>query len=384
MDNAAPSLPALVRAGGRAQLQLPRGHVSATLVPLALHRRRRSATYELRVVNETGQDLSSRAYVVGGRRGRESVSWVELQVPAASAVAMELDIPTPESGRFERALVELDAPGTHLTLFALPPSARYSGTALSAIVALVSVCALIIALGSWWLWERPRMLALAADVDALRVQVQHMAQVPRAPIAAVPRPLAPAQILDFSARRIETPSGQRIVADYRAVGREGVLHVTDRTGRLLDESVFSRSGHTVFQVPQAQERSDLSLSFTVTRGTSRAKTAISLPPPLAAALVDRAGSAVPPGAPFALGSSVVRGGGPLHVSVLRYEPDLHLALVSDDNREIDGEDVDAGVRDVALEVPAVAVPARFTIVATYARGTAQETVVAPLSVLPPQ
>jgi hypothetical protein len=372
-----------VRAGGRAQLQLPAGHVSATLVPLALHRRRRSAAYELRVVNETGHDLSSRAYVVGGRRGREAISWVELQVPAASAVAMELDIPTPESGRFERALVELDAPGTHLTLFALPPAAKYSGPPLFAIVTLLSLCALVVALGPWWLWERPRMLALAADVDALRVQVQHLAQVP-ARIAAVPRPLAPAQILDFSARRVEMPSGQRIIADYRAVGGEGVLHVTDRTGRLLDESAFSRNGHTVFEVPQTQERSDLSLSFTVTRGTSRAHTAISLPPPAAAALVDRAGSAVPPGAPFALGSSVVRGGGPLHVSVLRYEPDLHLALVSDDSREIDGEDVDAGVRDVALEVPAVAVPTRFTIVATYDRGTQQETVVAPLSVLPSQ
>ncbi|TAM91510.1 hypothetical protein EPN42_03480, partial [bacterium] len=382
MDNAAPSLPALVRAGGRAQLQLPAGHVSATLVPLALHRRRRSAAYELRVVNETGHDLSSRAYVVGGRRGHEAISWVELQVPAASAVAMELDIPTPESGRFERALVELDAPGTHLTLFAPPPSAGSGGAALAVVLALASACVLVIAFGAWWLWERPRIAALAADVDALRAQVQQVAQVSRAPIAVAPHPIAPAQILDFSARRVETPSGQRIIADYRAIGGEGVLRVTDRTGRLLDESAFSRNGHTVFDVPRTQERSDLSLSFTVTRGTSRANSAISLFPPPAAALVDRAESAVPPGAPFALGSSVVRGGGPLHVSVLRNEPDLHLALVSDDNREVDGEDVGSGVKRVALEVPAVAVPTRFTIVATYARGTQQETVVAPLSVLP--
>ncbi|TAM59653.1 hypothetical protein EPN52_07445, partial [bacterium] len=120
MEQTAPSLPALVRAGGRAQLQRSAGNVSATLVPLALHRRACLATYELRVVNETEQDIASRAYAVGGRRGRETVSWVELQVPAASAVALELEIPTPESGRFERAMVELDAPGTHLVLVAPP------------------------------------------------------------------------------------------------------------------------------------------------------------------------------------------------------------------------------------------------------------------------
>lgn len=393
LEDAISSLPVPVRAGDRTDMLLPAGQVSALLVPLRLDRRRRSAHYEMRVVNETPQALSSRAYVVGGRRGREPVEWVELGVPAFSSVAMELELPTPQSGRFERALVELDAPRTHLRLSAPPPPPPFSApwramTMLTMGAVLLMLFAVLGAAGAWWLWERPRLTALSTNVDALRAQMTAIAALARRLPAQATRAPATAQILAFSARRVQKADGQWLVTDYRVVGRDGTVRLSDSAGHLLSEVPFSITGHTALLVPSSAQGEEVEASLVVQRGASQARTLVALAAPAPAASDAARGSegAAAGGDDsqriFAVARRVVHAGDTIRVTILQPEPQLHVALTGDDGSELDGVDVDPSQRRVTLHAPAVSVPTRLTVVATYTRGDGQDTVVAPLDVLP--
>jgi len=70
---------------------------------------------------------------------------------------------------------------------------------------------------------------------------------------------------------------------------------------------------------------------------------------------------------------------PIVVRVDTYRPGLHVALMGSSTDEIVGSDVAPGDETVVLHPPAQLGAARYSIVATYATGLGQETLIRPIT-----
>jgi hypothetical protein len=141
-------------------LALSSGSIASDLHAIGVDRKRKFATYELLVANETISPVAAFAYAVGAA-ANSMMSWSTITVPPFASIAVTLDVPLPRAGRKQRVVVELHAEDAHLTLDAEPPSAVRRALSLRSLaVGAVALAATggILAYG----FAQPRILALAA------------------------------------------------------------------------------------------------------------------------------------------------------------------------------------------------------------------------------
>jgi hypothetical protein len=246
---------------------------------IAVDRRRRLATYELLVANETISPVAAFAYAVG--TSTSMMSWSTITVAPFASVAVTLDVPLPRNRRKQRVVVELHAEDAHLTLDAetpVPPrSLRVKALALAGAVAAPLVAAAVIG----YALAQPRILALGT---------------PKAVIAGRPFNLAYALAgVSGGNYTIETPQGFQV--------RRGVL---DR-----------RSGSVALNLPDSDELRAYDVHVTVANrfgSDSRIARITALPPPATPPPLPTPGPGANSLPDIALSSPSVSGGQPVGVS----------------------------------------------------------------------
>jgi hypothetical protein len=145
-------------------LSISSGSIAGDLRGIALDEKRRTATYELLVANETISPIATFAYIVGSAPGA-MISWNTITVPAFSAIALTLDIPLPALGKEQRVVVELHADDAHLTLDAKPPQSKKRGKSVS--LTNVTLMATVVAATALYSVLSPRVTVLEAPSSVI-------------------------------------------------------------------------------------------------------------------------------------------------------------------------------------------------------------------------
>ncbi|HEU5478701.1 MAG TPA: hypothetical protein VFU90_02660, partial [Candidatus Tumulicola sp.] len=78
----------------------------------------------------------------------------------------------------------------------------------------------------------------------------------------------------------------------------------------------------------------------------------------------------------------VKSGGAVHVKILSPRNGMRIALTDTQSHEVTGLDVGDDATTVTLKAPAVTLPTRYTVVASFTDGFGQESIVEPITVTP--
>ena len=162
------ALPATVshtRQGPGSLLAVASGSLAGDLRSIALDEKRRIATYELLVANETISPVATFAYVVGSNPGGMT-SWNTITVPAFSSIAVAIDVPLPAHGKEQRVVVELHAEDAHLTLDAKAPQSKQPRFKSPSLPVLGAVAALLLAT-TFYNLAKPRVSVLEAPASVV-------------------------------------------------------------------------------------------------------------------------------------------------------------------------------------------------------------------------
>jgi hypothetical protein len=141
-------------------LALSSGSIASDLHAIGIDRKRKFATYELLVANETISPVAAFAYAVGAA-ANSMMSWSTITVPPFASIAVTLDVPLPRAGRKQRVVVELHAEDAHLTLDAEPPAAVRRLISPRTLLAGLAAAAAGLGIAAYG-FAQPRILALAA------------------------------------------------------------------------------------------------------------------------------------------------------------------------------------------------------------------------------
>ena len=176
------------------------------------------------------------------------------------------------------------------------------------------------------------------------------------------------------------------------------MRLTGSDGAIWAQKPFSRSGSTAFVVPPLAGTHEMRVVVHVTKGGSAAESSAGFivavaPPAAAVAAVPAAqiagddGSAQVSSAEagangtFQVTTPVVLSGGSIHVQILSPRNDMRISL-NDATHEVTGRIVGSDATTVTLVAPTVKVPTRFTVMANFADGFGQESIVEPITVRP--
>ncbi len=231
----------------------------------------------------------------------------------------------------------------------------------------------------------------------------------------------PPRIASLAVEHDRVAGGSPIVVYYDIDATTGDVRLIDRNGVVWGQSALGRgSGIAHLQAPVFQEARELSVDVRAFNGPARTESSVGVlvltqngasPSPSASgASPSGSPSASPVGVatgfpsptapiasgfpanvafpaaadvPFRVPKRAIHGGKPLTLPILRHETALRIALVAPDGHEI--ASATPGDHDaVTLAIPNVnrREPQRFTIVASYQRGTSLETVVREVRVFP--
>jgi len=366
-----------------AVLALPCGDVAADLRLQAVDRRRRVAVYELRIANETDNPLVGFAYPIeAGRRGGV-VRWSTIPVPARTSVAVPVEVRLSPRRPILRVVAEIHGEGFHLTVDADPPKHVTSfrlGKAGLAAALLLGV------LGSGAYALEPRIAALAAS----RAGVAPTAPNGRAAQAPAPHPPARTKAhlkVTLDADTLE--GGKPIVVRYAPGVATGTVKLLDQDGTERASALLGKRGSSILLAPKVESAEDFRLVIDARRGTTRDETAL----PVRVLPATQNVTAVKPlpvkarvaaldVSPIALATTTYRSGQEILVSIVRYAPDLEVSLMDDTGAELRKVAVRPEDKELRVEAPSVGDDARFTIVATFARGSGQDSVIKPIIVRP--
>ncbi|MBC5811690.1 MAG: hypothetical protein GIW95_12675 [Candidatus Eremiobacteraeota bacterium] len=443
------NLPATLGAGST--FALASGSIAGHMRAVGLDRRRKVATYELLVANETHAQLHGIAYERGRSRSDRSLTWCSITVPARTSVAVPIEIPFEKNLPPRSVVADLYAGGAHLTIDAEPleiPSGRARTFAFAA--AATAVCSL---LAGGYAFERPQVAALAAPSKAATgtpIEVAYAlggnVESARYTIAtpqgreirsgsldphgssfsvALPRSggydvrvvaknrlgsaLRSTHVVAFAPSR-ETPpaaafalaagvvdGGSPIELRYSAAVGAGVAKLLDQDGTERGQALLSARGSSIVIAPLVERNQDFRLSVVAHNGERVTETQL----PVRVRHVDRharpqPGSSLPPvtiaaqppqprGANtdiVALARDSVRSGEPILVNITRFVPHLRVALINESGEEITAADVSPLENQMSFAAPAVSEPTHLSIVATFARGNTQESIIRPLLIRP--
>ena len=197
-----------------------------------------------------------------------------------------------------------------------------------------------------------------------------------------------ARVSDLALERDTVRGGEAIVATYRATADSGVVRLIDALGTVRAEALLNPRGRSLIMAPTVEADQDFRIVATALRGTTHAEVAAPItilhgvPAPAAIAIApvvhDGAVSAPRGIAPIAVDpiQTLTR---PIVVRVDAYRPGLHIALMGSSSEEIVGSDVAPGDASVVLDLPKQLADAHYSIVATYATGLGQETLIRPIT-----
>jgi len=368
-------------------LALPAGHVAGDLRFLGVDRRRRVALYELRIANETASPLIGFAYPVEAGIGGSSVSWSTIRVPARTTVAVPVDIPVSPRRLILRVVAEIHGDGVHLTLDADPP--RTAAAFRPRRAGLVAAAMLLGILGGGAYALEPRIAALAAPRASASQGTAHQARnAGRAPVKH-PKIARSRPRLKFALDADTIEAGRPIVVRYEPATAVGAIKLLDQDGTERASALLGKRGSSIVLAPKVEIAQDFRLVIDARRGSTVDETAlpVRIVPTTAPVTVAKKPPAKPrvvalDASPIALASNSYRSGQAILISVARYAPNLEIALMDDRGSELRKVAVRPEDKELSIEAPSVMDDARFVLVATFARGAGQDSVIKPIIVRP--
>ena len=445
-------------------MAVPGGEVSGDLKPLAVNRRRRIATYELRIANDTPGPLIGFTYAVHDPSYRGNINWSTVTVPPHSSIATPVELPLPRRGRLPRVVTELHAGGARLTLDAppMPRSAKWRRIAASTLVLVAGMAA------GAYAFARPHVDALVAPAEVTagrafsivyalapsttngrysvtradgktvssgvlpRDRASFSIALPRAakPAAyevtisgsnALGRAQRSARVLALAPARkprnfglasnpqvaLENETvagGNPIVVSYPRGVAAGSVKLIDQDGTERANALVGNRGSSILIAPNVPVAQDFRVVVDLRRGTNVAENELPVrivpgsvnekadPRALAAAKTpgtsDGASddASAPAGGasekPIAVGKAPVRSGQPIFVHVLHQAPQMQIALLDDHGQELQRVDVARGEDRLQLTAPTVDAPTKMLVVASFARGNSQDSIIEPVTIHP--
>jgi hypothetical protein len=209
---------------------------------------------------------------------------------------------------------------------------------------------------------------------------------------------ASASIADLSVKPMVAKPGETLKVAYSAVGEGGYVRLEGTEGTIWAQQPFSRGGETQLVVPPVADGRELRVVLHVTRGASAAQSAAGIlvsSPHAAQAAADTgptiAGDDDPNDAAtvgsdangtFQVATRAVHSGDAITVKILSPRNGMRIALDDTQSKEVTGTDVGSDSDVVTLRAPAVTAATRYTVVATFTDGFGQESIVAPVTILP--
>ena len=233
----------------------------------------------------------------------------------------------------------------------------------------------------------------------------HVARAPKAPSVS---------ISDLSVANQIVRAGTPIVVTYRTPAQTGTVRLIDEFGTVRAETLLSPTGMSMLAAPLVETDQDLRVVVTAELGSAHderqalVRVLRAAAPAAGAATVSApAGVAQDPNVPAIAGvsrdasvpvatdveqgvraasdgpidvDSVQSAGAPIVVRIVHYEPNLHVAVIGKTGEELEGANVGPNDRAVSLSSPKGLGITHASIVATYASGNGEETVVRDLHI----
>ncbi len=205
-----------------------------------------------------------------------------------------------------------------------------------------------------------------------------------------------ARIGSISVSPVIAKPGQMVDVSYAATAERGYVRLLGLDGTIWGQKPFSSLGETQFVVPYFSGVREMRVLVHVTRGsTSAQSTAGMVVADLAGRPMsgdsqvvgdDESGSGSiangPANGTFAVLTPEVKSGNPIKIRILSPRNGLRVSLADSQSREIAHLDVGTDADVVALPAPAVSVPTRYVVVASFTDGFGQENIVQPVMILP--
>jgi hypothetical protein len=209
---------------------------------------------------------------------------------------------------------------------------------------------------------------------------------------------ARASIADLSVKPMVARPGDTLKVAYSAAGDGGYVRLEGTDGTIWTQKPFSSGGETQLVVPPVADGRELHVVLHVTKGASAAQSAagILVSTPRAAQAQSDGGPAIAgdddpndaasagsdANGTFEVASRAVHSGAPITVKILSPRNGMRIALNDTQSKEVTGTDVGSESDVVTLRAPAVTAATRYTVVATFTDGFGQESIVAPVTILP--
>ncbi len=200
----------------------------------------------------------------------------------------------------------------------------------------------------------------------------------------------PAEIAEISVKPAVAEPGQRIDVAYAAAADDGYVRLVGTDGTIWQERPFSHTGQAQFVIPNVPSLRELRVVVRVRKGRSIAESMAGLV--VWHAMSQNEAAAQIPGdanpsvqdanGTFAVLVSTVKSGHLIRVHILSPRNGMRIALTDAQSHELTAQDVGAEADIITLQAPSVTVPTRYTIVASFTDGFGQESLVAPVTIVP--
>jgi hypothetical protein len=205
-----------------------------------------------------------------------------------------------------------------------------------------------------------------------------------------------AQIQDVSVTPAVAKPGQKIDVAYAADGDAGYVRLLSGDGTIWAQQPFSRGGQTQLVVPSVPSLREMRVLVHVSRGRSVAQSmagfavarlATRTDAGVAIASDDESGAAATGASAnengtFEVLTPSVKSGGTIRIRIISPRNGMRIALNDSQSHEVTGLNVGAEADVVTLRAPAVTIPTRYTVVASFTDGFGEESIVQPVTVAP--
>jgi hypothetical protein len=200
----------------------------------------------------------------------------------------------------------------------------------------------------------------------------------------------------ISVKPLVARPGETVDVAYTATGDGGYVQLIGSDGTVWQQRPFSHSGQAQFVVPPASGLRDMRVLLHVTRGRSAAQSmaglvvsaqAPSFAPAVPQVIADDNPNAAPAAGSddngvFQVLDASVKSGDLIHVRVLSPRNGMSLVLTDPQSHAVANVSVGSEADVVTLKAPAVTAPTRYTVVASFTDGFGEESVVAPVLIVP--
>ncbi len=210
-----------------------------------------------------------------------------------------------------------------------------------------------------------------------------------------------ARIGSISVSPVIAKPGQVIDVSYTATAESGYVRLLGVDGTIWAQKPFSARGETQFVVPYFSGPREMRVVVHVARGQTSAQSTAGLvvadlagrpasPADTQVAGDDESGSgSIADGSAsgsangtFAVLTPQVRSGNPIKIRILSPRNGMRFSLTDSQSHELAHLDAGTDADVVTLPAPAVSVPTRYVVVASFTDGFGQESIVQPVTILP--